>query len=63
MASTDGVSTDIGLSDIDEMIGQGTSAGQVGSSGFSSKIMIDEVAPRKKINRTRCVSTKVKVTP
>ena len=47
MASTDRASTDIVLSDIDEIIGQGTPAGQVGPYRFSSKNMNIKIAPRK----------------
>ena len=47
MAFAKVASTDIGLSDIDAMIGQGAATGQIGPSGFSSRNLIVEMPPQK----------------
>ena len=49
IASVKGASIDIGLSDFDAMVGQGTSTGQVGPTGFSSRNMNVESPPREEL--------------
>ena len=54
MASVEGASADIGLSDTDTVIGQGNSAGQSGPIGFSSRNIIVELSPEKNQQQRKC---------
>ena len=63
VATVEGESTDIGLSDIDAMIGQGTSTGKIGPTGFFSRNMKVEMPPREGLAAQERFSQKAKFYP
>ena len=63
VASVEVGSTDIALSEIDAMIGRGTTAEQAGPSRFSWRNVNIELTPREELIAQKQIFTKVKVLP